>query len=80
MPVAMASVCASPLDVDKEVKQRAAAALNAAERARLERIVARTMSSFGVPASDAVKHDRRRTIGKPEVPTQHQPKRQNRER
>ena len=71
---------APPLDVEKEVKQRAAEALNQAERARLERILARTMSSFGVPASDAVRRAQPPAKAQPPVPTQHRPTRQNRER
>ena len=71
---------APPLDVEKEVKQRAAEALNQAERARLERIVARSMSSFGVPASNAVQRAQPPAKTQPPVPTQHRPTRQNRER
>lgn len=70
-----------PLDVEREVKQRAADALNQSERARLERIVARTMSSFGVPATAAVQRNRPPpTTTEPSAPTQHRAPRENRER
>lgn len=69
---------APPLDIEKEVRQRAAEALNAAERARLERIAARAMASFGVPASAAV--EQRNPPAKTQVPTTIRPKAQNRER
>ena len=49
---------AAPFDVEKEVRSRAADALNQAEHARLERVLKRTMSSFGLPA-------RRRTADRP---------------
>lgn len=71
---------APPLDVEREIKQRAADALNQAERARLERIVARTMSSFGVPASDTVRRAQAPAATQPPVPTQSRSTRQNRER
>lgn len=71
---------APPLDVEKEVKLRAAEALNEAERARLERIVARTMSSFGVPASEAMRRRQAAAKTEPTAQTQNRPERQNRER
>jgi hypothetical protein len=71
---------APPLDVNKEVKLRAAEALNEAERARLERIVARTMSSFGVPASEATQRAEPPTKAQQTAPTLNRPTRQNRER
>lgn len=44
----------APLDVEKEVRARAAQELSAAENARLAQVVKRATASFGVPASAAV--------------------------
>lgn len=71
---------APPLDVEKEVKQRAAAALNEAERARIERVVARTMSSFGPPATAAVQQKRTGPAAESSPPSLHRTIRANRER
>lgn len=71
---------APPLDIDSEIKQRAADALNQAERARLERVVARAMSSYGVPASAAVQRPRPPASQQPTELPQSRSARQSHER
>ena len=70
---------AAPLDVEKEVRSRAADALNQAEHARLERVLKRTMSSFALPA-DAVLQNRPSKTAETGPSSPHRPPQQTRER
>lgn len=70
---------AAPFDVEKEVRSRAADALNQAEHARLERVLKRTMSSFALPA-DAVLQNRPSKTAETGPPSPHRPPQQTRER
>jgi len=71
---------APPLDVDKEVRLRAAATLNETERARLERVVARAMSSFAIPASAAAQPKGASQRVEPPAPSPNRAPRTSRER
>lgn len=71
---------APPLDIEKEVTLRAADALETAEHARLERIVARTTASFGTSPSETVRRPQPPPTAKRTTLAQNRAARPNHER